>query len=262
MKCNEFEAVVLDIVSGRLMEVRLKQAALDHAELCPECGIRLEQERHLTSGLQALAAQTTFPKMSPTLNPELQAAFRNQFPSQIQKPQHRQLLNRSEWFVLAASLVILLTGTGLVWVLVQPAPVDQMVVNEIPKVSSPSNSNNFPTEVRPVESSHEPSMVEPKVTPNPERKQRRTSLTSRSKPTRTQSTVDTLDDLSNEFIPLTYVADSTAMESGQIVQMYIPRSTLISMGLSTNVENSGGYVKAQVVMSDDGVPRSIRILPE
>ncbi|MBI4751735.1 MAG: hypothetical protein HY774_24905 [Acidobacteria bacterium] len=262
MNCYEFEAVVLDVVSGCLMEVRLKQAALAHAETCPQCGLRLEQEQQLTTGLRAVAAKTERAKAPAKLNPELQAAFRNRFPSQIQKPQHRQLLNRSEWFVLAASLVILLTGTGLVWVLVQLAPVDQMVVNEIPKVSSPSNSNNFPTEVRPVESSHEPSMVEPKATPNPEQKQRRTSLTSRSKPTRTQSRADTLDDLSNEFIPLTYVADSTAMESGQIVQMYIPRSTLISMGLSTNVENSGDYVKAQVVMSDDGVPRSIRILPE
>lgn len=261
MKCYEFEAVVLDIVSGRLMEVRLKQAALAHAETCPTCGLRLEQEQQLTAGLRAVAAQTEVAKAPPKLNRELQAAFRNQFPNQIQKPQHRQLWKKHEWLALAAGLVLLLTGTGLIWVLVQPGPASQIAVSATPDSRSPSPPT-MQAEVKPSASTSQPSVVEPHIVQPSPQKPQRSRPASRSKPIKPQSRVETLDNFSNEFIPLTYVAASTAMDSGQIVQMYISRSTLISMGLSTNVENAADYVKAQVIMSDDGVPRSIRILPE
>lgn len=261
MRCYEFEAVVLDIVSGRLMEVRLKQAALTHAETCPKCGLRLEQEHQLTAGLRALAAQTDLAKAPPKLNPELQAAFRTQFPNQIQKPQLHQVWKKHEWLALAAGLVLLLTGTGLIWILVQPGPASQIAVSEAPDSLLPSRPT-LQAGVKPSESTSQRTVVEPHVILPPTQKLPGSRQTPRSKPIKPQSRVETLDDFSNEFIPLTYVAASTAMDSGQIVQMYISRSTLISMGLSTNVENAADYVKAQVIMSDDGVPRSIRILPE
>jgi hypothetical protein len=63
-----------------------------------------------------------------------------------------------------------------------------------------------------------------------------------------------------DYIPLTYLSNSTAFDSGMVVRVEVPRSTLISMGLPMNVENANELVKADVVVGDDGVARAIRFV--
>src|SRR6185295_19728296 len=53
---------------------------------------------------------------------------------------------------------------------------------------------------------------------------------------------------SNEFLPLTYLASSTAMESGTVVRVKLSRSTLISLGLPVNAEGSNEMVRADLVV--------------
>jgi hypothetical protein len=63
-----------------------------------------------------------------------------------------------------------------------------------------------------------------------------------------------------EYLPLTYVADSDALESGQVVRVRIPRSALVTLGLPMNFERAGELVKADVVIGDDGLARAIRFV--
>lgn len=64
----------------------------------------------------------------------------------------------------------------------------------------------------------------------------------------------------SDFIPLTYLAESTAIESGLIVRVRVSRSMLTKMGLPVNAEISDETVLADVAMGDDGLARAIRFV--
>jgi hypothetical protein len=63
-----------------------------------------------------------------------------------------------------------------------------------------------------------------------------------------------------DFIPLTAIADATAMHSGTIVRVEMPRASLIAMGLPLNAERAHETVKADIVVGDDGLARAIRLV--
>lgn len=60
-----------------------------------------------------------------------------------------------------------------------------------------------------------------------------------------------------EFIALSYLPQT---ESGQIVRVKVPRSMMVSLGVTTNAENTAELVSAEVVVGDDGAARAIRFL--
>ena len=66
----------------------------------------------------------------------------------------------------------------------------------------------------------------------------------------------------NEYLPLTYLADATAMESGTVVRVELSRSALISLGVPVQPDRSDETLKADVVLGDDGVARAIRLVQD
>lgn len=64
-------------------------------------------------------------------------------------------------------------------------------------------------------------------------------------------------EISTEFIALSYLP---ATDSGQIVRVKVPRSMLVSLGVTTNVEKNSELVNAEVILGDDGAARAIRFL--
>lgn len=79
-----------------------------------------------------------------------------------------------------------------------------------------------------------------------------------NKAQRVESSTD--GEITTDYIPLSYVSEATAMESGHVVRMMVSRSTLMSMGLPMNVERDKEMVKADVVVGDDGLARAIRFV--
>ena len=67
-------------------------------------------------------------------------------------------------------------------------------------------------------------------------------------------------EVTTDYIPLMYVSDATSSQSGFVVRLEIPRTTLLSMGLPVNTERGNALVKADVVVGDDGVARAIRLV--
>jgi hypothetical protein len=62
-----------------------------------------------------------------------------------------------------------------------------------------------------------------------------------------------------EFIALSY---SQASDSGQVVRVKVPRSMLVSLGVSNNVSKNSELVNAEVIIGDDGSTRAIRFISE
>ena len=67
-------------------------------------------------------------------------------------------------------------------------------------------------------------------------------------------------EVATQFFPLTFIADSAVLETGQVVRVRIPRSALVSLGVPMNVYRAGELVKADVVIGDDGLARAIRFI--
>jgi hypothetical protein len=64
-----------------------------------------------------------------------------------------------------------------------------------------------------------------------------------------------------EFYPLTYTGSSGEIAPGaQIVRVELPRSSLSSMGIDLADENRAGTVKADLLISSDGVARGVRLV--
>lgn len=64
-------------------------------------------------------------------------------------------------------------------------------------------------------------------------------------------------EIATNFIALSYLP---ATESGQIVRVKVPRSMMVSLGVTTKVERASELVNAEVVVGDDGAARAIRFL--
>jgi len=63
-----------------------------------------------------------------------------------------------------------------------------------------------------------------------------------------------------DFIPLSYGGVQKPMESGEVIRMEMPRSSLIAFGLPVNVEHADAPVKAELLLGEDGIARAIRFL--
>jgi hypothetical protein len=67
-------------------------------------------------------------------------------------------------------------------------------------------------------------------------------------------------EVATDFIPLVHAGPYTQTEEGHLVRVELPRSALASFGLSVNAEATGGSVKADVLMGQDGIARAIRFV--
>ncbi len=65
------------------------------------------------------------------------------------------------------------------------------------------------------------------------------------------------EEIKTDFIALNY---SPAAESGQILKVKVPRSMMVSLGVTQKIENSTELVNAEVLMGDDGLARAIRFI--
>ena len=54
--------------------------------------------------------------------------------------------------------------------------------------------------------------------------------------------------------------DLSDVEGGQVLRVELPRSALLSFGLPMNPDRAGERVKADVLISSDGLPRAIRFV--
>jgi hypothetical protein len=253
MSCTEFETMVTDLAGDRLMEAMSRRRLQLHADECPSCAARLDTERVLSARLDALAEETEHESADPALKGDLLAAF-----SKLHTPQRNFVVHAPQrsprYWQLAAAAAIIVTFVSVALLM---------------------RNSSTPTEVARVEAT--PSViaspvVAPSLTPalNPEQTTARVSnaSVSRARPATRAITVKSpsneiaslAEETTTEYLPLTYTSDQTALQTGVVVRVEIPRATLVSMGLPMNTDRGNTLVKADVVVGDDGVPRAIRLV--
>jgi hypothetical protein len=244
MFCRDFEKIAGDLAAGRLMEAAKRERALRHASECSACALWLNAERTLEAGLRALTEGAEEGEAPPHLKLALRAAFDRQVkaaPVPIPAPARSRILAR--WWLAAAALILFAVAVAL-----------------LQGVAPPNSKRDMSGGVSPAprERSPQPDKQEQKIETQVAKK------TSTKRHTRrraaTSDDVSRNDETVTDYIPLTYLADATAVESGTVLRVELPPSALIAVGLPAPVERTNSRVKADVVVGDDGVARAVRFV--
>ena len=245
MNCEEFEILVGDLASEQLMPAVKRRAALSHTYGCESCEARLTNERHLSAALR-LAASAETERAPDRVRGSLLKAFADQqalsASSVVPFAAKPKLRPRLVW-AAAAAAVILFAIISLELIPRRSTEQAQSIPETPATKEIPDRAQTGPKDL--IASGTE----EIKRTTQQKQRYVNRRVTVRGK----------ADNSETDFIPLTYVADASALRSGQVVHVRVPRSTLISMGLAMNVEHANDFVEADLLLSDEGVAHGIRL---
>jgi hypothetical protein len=267
MSCQDFHRVVEELAEGRLMDAAARDAGLKHAAICVECAARLMEARGIGAGLR-VAARAEVEEAPPRVRQMLLAAFNEQHLGGLgeRKREAAPAANivalpprrAARWWGAAAVAAAVLLLLGLTsWVRFSTddstSPTQQLSV-------APPVSTQPPVERKEEKPGilvgnelalKKPLKKSPARTP-------KVSRGLKGAAARESATVAQVS--GNEYLPLTYLADATAMESGTVVRVELSRSALISLGVPVEPDRADETLKADVVLGDDGVARAIRLV--
>ena len=266
MNCQKFETILIDLVRDQMMEASLREQALAHKNECEACASRLDLEQQLTIGLRGLAGEMKPLSAPARVEQHLLEAFREQnslLPIASASGRGRY------WLIAAAAAVLIVFGIVTVrWTLDRPS--------EITALDPIGLEGKGVATVSPIEVVQPTSEPAPKQTMDITPPKRKPSARKSTKPASNQSAIVakgmtgeiSTNDIGNaeqgevttEFLPLSYVSPVNLQEGGQLVRVELPRTAMARLGLPINMERYGERVKADVLVSADGLARAIRFV--
>jgi hypothetical protein len=254
MKCQECEPIIISMARGRLVEAASREMALAHLDRCARCAATFEEQQALTAGIRVAAESVANQGASARVEEALRFAFRKQVGrltgSEI-APQQPENWRRSRWAIGAAAALILLLAlmAGADWLKSPPEDQKREAAN-LP--ASPSPSARREKREAPA---HAEERRDQKIVSN--------SAGSRllSKRQGVRRIVEKSNEVATRFYPLVEEDEMAPLESGVIVRVEAPASTLISFGLPITAENINRPIQADLLLGQDGLARAIRFLP-
>ena len=255
MNCEDFNEIINELADYKPLDVTTRDAGVSHVALCADCAAKLANARAVSCTL-LLAASAESEDAPVKIKENLLAAFAAQqqtapAPDNVVPISSRRKLGWWTAAAVAAAAAIVFAVMVPVW---RGAPVtrQQPSFAYTPTFEAPTKPS-IATE-KPVPTGTD----QPSNTPSVgSRRQRREKLRRVITSTTSESVARTT---ANEYIPLTYLATATAMDTGTIVRVQLSRSALVRLGLPINIESSNESVRAEVVIGDDGVARAIRLV--
>jgi hypothetical protein len=260
MNCQDFEKIVVDLASDSLMDAISRKNGLAHSLACRHCAARLADERVLGAGLRAFGESTAGERAPAGLKQSLLEAFDRRHaaaPSPVVVQMPARTRNLARWTLAAAAAIAALLAVTAIYRWYLPSPVLKQETVKTQDAPNPAVRDEPEAAKLPVKDDR---ALEENVDgrssrqSNPRRAPRRN---------RTPDRVVVAENSAGQnsgYIPLTYLADAGSVESGFVVRVEVPRSTLIAMGLPMNVERSSEKVKADVLLGDNGVALGIRLV--
>jgi hypothetical protein len=235
MSCDALREAIVEV--GRGQDVgRGTAAAVDtHVAHCRPCAARLERERELSAGLRALASESSHSTASNDLERSLVEAFRNH-----QSPAVRSGIKA--WVSIAAAAVVLV-GAGL-WL--------SRSGGENPTGAAPEPVRTVQSATPPVADASEPTTVPPDRKADPVATTRRQTRSLRHRPSRFVA--------AEGFMMLPAALTLPVFESGEIVRMELPVTSLPAYGLEIAPESRRSAVEADLLVGQDGQARAIRLV--
>jgi len=295
MDCQKFELIATDFARESLTDARTLKSAILHVEICPPCARRLAHERRLTAVLQTVAADSVNDSTPARVETNLLAAFRTQHAEQtiasmpvsriaptsnvIPFVSHQTKAKRNSWRrpAIGAALAACLT---LVFVTVflsawrgrisdstatqQTTNVKTQPIVKNKNIAVETTSHDDVTARKsdaPKTVSITTERIAHAVRPHRAFASTPSNRTPRANAKRTETPAEAngTDEIATDFLTLTPTT-TDALEGGQIVRVELPHSALAAFGLPFNADRANEKMKADVVLSADGVARAIRFV--
>ncbi len=273
MSCNEFETNVLELARGELMDATMRAGALRHVESCAACAARLADEQSLTNAFRAVIAGDAEQTATARIETVLLAALREREFQQtplLASPHVERFWSRrmtaAAAMVAAAIALVVLTVARF-----ERQPAQIVGAKQATSETKPATAT-VRIEIAVVPEKRIRKVRSPKL--KPRRMARETQLPVRFNETMIVSiagetsspTLEQSGDNANEvegltdFVSLNGDGRTSPIESGQLVRVQLNRASLASLGLPMNAERAGETVKAEVLLSEDGIARAIRLI--
>ncbi|HEV7681223.1 MAG TPA: hypothetical protein VGO68_03805 [Pyrinomonadaceae bacterium] len=261
MNCEDFNNHINELADYKPLAVSTRDASVSHVALCADCAAKLANARTVSATL-LLAAGAESEAAPARIKVDLLTAFAAQQQSSSTSDRVVPIASRRKlgWWAaaaVAAAAVVVFAVVLPIWQgAPSPGPESRVAVKAPPPETPTATPTTTPTATP---------AVPPRIgeaAPKPSKAaEKRPVLRQRSPRVITGSENETVaGNTVNEFVPLTYLATATAIDTGTIVRVQLSRSALVRLGLPINIESSNETVRAEVVMGDDGVARAIRLI--
>ncbi len=251
MSCSDFETIIIEIARDRLMDAATRERGLEHVRRCTPCATLLVEERALSRDLSALSARCSAEEIPERIETALLTAFRQRAAASVVAPRRRR------WLLAVAALALLTFGISLAgWIASSPkrkAPAigsngPQAAPTDIP--ATPGKSDQTPPRI--VESRKPDRRI---LGPAPGGRQKRLASANRR-----SSGAGDAREFVTPFFPVMQGGELIPLDGGQFVRVRMPRSNLIPLGIPIDQGRASETIKADVLLSNDGLARAIRLV--
>jgi hypothetical protein len=249
MKCHSLRDAIVELAREGIAGPGTRAAVDSHVEDCRSCAALLVRERQLSQGLRALAAATSSDGSSAALGPRLLEAFaeRQSAREAAQEVNVAPVLSHSGWsrWLGAAAALAMVVGAMAWWVSARSGPAPE--------------SSTSTTAVRADAPTPRPAPA-PVVAPTADRQAATPVAAGRPRAARARKAPVSPVVRPVGFVALPGAAGLPDFESGQIIRMEIPLTSLPTYGLEILPDAQGSPVKADLLVGQDGQARAIRLV--
>jgi hypothetical protein len=256
MSCQNFEAVITELAREQMMDAGVRENAINHLHGCSSCASRYQAEQSLTESLRSFSQSIKLESVNSEFESRLLAEFRS-----VRDSEGAGVRTRTRFWAYAAAAVLLM-AIGVVAYRVWTSP--QRAALPI--------AQNQDSPVRPTESIPAPVVPQPdkdriietdKAGKKPVRR-----ATRGPRETRTVTPINIRDTVANNgsrevttaFIPIGYAPVMSVQEGGEVVRVELSRAAMVRFGFPVNMDRLDEKVKADVLVSTDGLARAIRFV--
>jgi hypothetical protein len=251
MSCSDFETIIIEIARDRLMDAATRERGLKHVRRCTPCATLLVEERALSRDLRAISARNSAEEIPERIETALLAAFRQRAAAPSAAPRRRR------WLLAVAALALLTFGISLAgWIASSPKQKPMELGSNAPQAAptdvpvTPGKSGQTPPRI--VEGRKPDRRI---LGPAPGGRQKRLALANRR-----SSGDDDAREFVTPFFPVMQGGELIPLDGGQFVRIRMPRSNLIPLGIPIDQGRASETIKADVLLSNDGLARAIRLV--
>lgn len=228
MTCREFDEVVHELVRMELLDVVMREEALDHAAHCPNCADRMAEARLLAEATQAVARNTREVQAPPSVEGAVLSAFRIHH-------RHASWLRRFEWVTAGAVAAMMLV---FVWNYQGRTNRDR---------SSPAPGKDVSSQSQAQLDASVPVLSQPGES--------------------TPGAAEEVDDrgsgeayATSDFVPVPFTEGIAPEDAGMVVRVQLTRASLAELGYPVAETPGEDLILADVLVGEDGWPRGVKLV--
>lgn len=255
MNCQDFETTFVEIARHCLTDASVLERGLKHAEACQSCAALLAEEHALSERLKALSIQAAAEPVPHGIEDAVMSAFRQHkaISTGAKMSSPASIRQRS---LLAAAAVLLITALSLAVWLASKQKHDPIAIYPEPKPFELPRSNEL-EDFRTASQTKEQNFALTIRDPKPVRRRKRI-LTESAYPQPAPS--NSRSEFVTQFYPINQASELIPLEGGQILRVRMPRTNLAPLGIPFNQDRADETVMADVLVSNDGLARAIRLV--